>query len=162
MRDLTGAPSFEYEIGAELMDQEYENIVKALQSEYLVYATVKHKDENVDQLRSVGLVPFSAYEILSEKQVANNEGNELKLMKMRSPARLSSEDIKYQGVAASDQWSSELEPLNEMEFWMSFEEFCNYFESYAISETVKSVGVVPNELISIELPRNDQQILGNQ
>ena len=153
MRDLTGAPSFEYEIGAELMDQEYENIVKALQKEYLVYATVKQKDENVDQLRSVGLVPFSAYEILS--------WNELKLIKMRSPARLSSEDIKYQGVAASDQWSSELEPLNEMEFWMSFEEICNYFESYAISETVKSVGVVPNELISIELPRNDQQILGN-
>jgi hypothetical protein len=82
-------------------------------------------------------------------------------MKMRSPARLSSEDIKYQGVAASDQWSSELEPLNEMEFWMSFEEFCNYFESYAISETVKSEGVVPNELISIEIPRNDQQIQGN-
>ena len=47
MRDLTGAPSFEYEIGAELMDQEYE-IVKALQNEYLVYATVKQKDENVD------------------------------------------------------------------------------------------------------------------
>ena len=68
---------------------------------------------------------------------------------------------KYEGVASTVAcaWSGVLEPLNENEFWMTLEEFCQYFESYAISETIKTEGVVPNELTSIEVPRNSQEIV---
>lgn len=69
MRDLTGAPSFEYEIGEEsLPEKDYESMKEALQKDYLVYATVRdlsREDEYLEQLRFVGLEPLMTYEILS-------------------------------------------------------------------------------------------------
>lgn len=78
MRDLTGAPAFEYEITK--TPNIYDLILDADSQHYIITASCDYEDENsIAHLKQKGLAPEHSYSIIKAVKVKDKKGKEVQL-----------------------------------------------------------------------------------
>ena len=131
MRDLTGAPSKDYEI-AKFPDM-FERLVKADEKNYMIAAACINEEDGLEESKAneLGLVAAHAYSVLRAIEV-ELEGETHQLIQLRNPWGNTEWTGKWSD--SSDIWTPELkEQLNFTEeddgtFWMDFEDTKRYFD----------------------------------
>jgi hypothetical protein len=83
MRDLTGAPGYEYII-SETEDM-FEKIMEADQKNHCIAAGCGLEDSDKAALKELGLVTEHSYGIIAAAVVVGSDGQEAKICKLRNP-----------------------------------------------------------------------------
>ena len=141
MRDLTGAPSFFYDL--QKTDEDvFEQILAYDGMDYIMTAGALEA-ENMDELRDVGLVAAHAYGLIAAKKITDKDGDEARLLLLRNPWGKFEWTGKWNDN--SDCWTPELkEEVGFVEddddglFWICFEDMKEYFRSVSICKVKDS------------------------
>lgn len=136
MRDLTGAPAFEYGSTDEGI---WEKILDGEQRNFCMAAGISGQGADSEKFRELGLIDGHSYGLIAAAEVTDGDGNPVKLVKLRNPWG----KTEWQGDWSdnSSKWTPELkEQLNQTEeddgcFWMAFETMQNYFSRVQICKT---------------------------
>lgn len=133
MRDLTGAPGYEYTI-AETPDM-FDKLVNGESKNYAMAAGIS--DDN-GSLKDMGLIGEHSYGVLKAVLVQDADGNDVQLVQVRNPWG----KTEWQGDWSdnSDKWTDELKEqlswtdADDGAFWMDFNDFKQYFGRCQICE----------------------------
>ena len=134
MRDLTGAPGYEYVVSD--TEDIFELIMEADQRNHCIATGCGLKDSDKASLKELGLVTEHSYGIIQAAVVVGSDGNEAKICKLRNPWG----QFEWNGDwgDTSDLWTEELkEQLNVVEendgcFWMDIKDMKQYFSRVQI------------------------------
>lgn len=130
MRDLTGAPGFEFIIAEE--ENIFGIIENADNNNYVMATGCGKKDSDKAALKELGLVTEHSYGIIAAASVTGSDGAEAKICKLRNP--WGSFEWKGDWGDESEKWTDELkEQLNiktedDGTFWMDIEDMKKYFD----------------------------------
>ena len=136
MRDLTGAPSYDYECDEEGL---FERILKYDNRGYIMAASAGATEASADMLEELGLVAQHSYGLLAAKVITDQFGDEIKLVQMRNPWG----DFEWKGDWGdeSDCWTPELkkevgmtEDAGDGSFWMCWDDILHYFSRIQIAK----------------------------
>jgi len=84
MRDLTGAPAYEYFVDGE--PNMYDKILAADQKDYIITTGCNADNEaEVQHLKSKGLIGEHSYGIIAAKRIKDKNGNTVDLCQLRNP-----------------------------------------------------------------------------
>lgn len=83
LRDLTGAPSFEYIIEEEKDKGLWEKIINYDQANFIMCAGIDGGNEEKDT--ELGLVAGHAYGLIAAKTITDNNGKSVNIVKLRNP-----------------------------------------------------------------------------
>ena len=81
MRDLTGAPSQEFELSEEGL---YERLLEYHARDYLMTAGTD-EEKNAKKLKELGLIEDHSYGVINVKKVTDDLGQDYKLVQLRNP-----------------------------------------------------------------------------
>ena len=134
MRDLTGAPGYEYII-AETEDM-FEKIMEADQKNHCIATGCGQKDSDKAALKELGLVTEHSYGIIQAAEVVGSNGQKARICKLRNPWG----KFEWNGDwgDSSDLWTDDLkQEFNVVEeddgcFWMDIEDMKRYFDRVQI------------------------------
>lgn len=122
LRDLLGAPGFEYMTTDEDI---YQKIHDADRKEYIMAAGCSvDSQEEIDRLQEIGLVGGHAYGLIDAEMVVDRNEREIKLLKLRNP--WGQFEWKGDWGDKSDCWTPELKQQVNLEdaddgtFWICF------------------------------------------
>jgi hypothetical protein len=129
-RDLTGAPSFEFETKDE---DAWAKIADGDKKDFIMAAGIAQDDEEeAAKLKALGLVGQHSYGLIAVAEVTDKNKKNVKLVQLRNPWG----NFEWMGDwgDTSKCWTPELKKqLNHTEdasdgtFWMSFSDFSTYF-----------------------------------
>lgn len=122
MRDMTGAPSWKYDI----TDDKEAEILDWDKKGYMMCAAVIKKDLGLEEKQDTGIANQHAYGLVAAKKI-NFEGSSLTLVQLRNPWG----NYEWNGEWSdkSDLWTPELKKQcgwtdkDDGLFWMSFADF---------------------------------------
>ena len=134
-RDLTGAPSFEFQSSEE---GSFDKILDADIKKYAISCSINSQDpEEEKRFKELGLVCGHAYGIIAAARVNTPEG-EVELVQIRNP--WGHFEWKGDWGDKSEKWTDDLKAeLNFVDaddgcFWMSFEDMKKFFSRVQISK----------------------------
>ena len=106
MADLTGAPSFDYDIEEEGEDTLWERLVTSEQKNYLMAASAGATEASAEALEELGLVAQHSYGLLKACEVTDGFGDKVKLVMLRNPWG----DFEWTGDWSdnSDMWTDDI------------------------------------------------------
>ena len=128
MRDLTGAPS--YDFGTEEEDLETK-LLAFDKAGYIMAASAGASNASAEALESLGLVAMHSYGLLAVHKVEDKFGDEVVLLQLRNPwgsfewSGDWSDDSDCWSPAMKEQVGFTDEP--DGTFWMCFEDLKTYF-----------------------------------
>ena len=132
LRDLTGAPGFEYETSEE---DAWDKILDAEKKDFIMAAGVPAED--AEKLKAIGLVGGHSYGLIAARTVKNKDGDKVNIVNLRNP--WGSFEWKGDWGDTSDCWTPELkkevnlvEDADDGTFWMSFDDFKQHFSRVQI------------------------------
>ena len=138
LRDLTGAPSFEFKTSEE---DAWDKILDADINGYIIAAGVSQEDEEqAAMLKEIGLVGQHSYGLIKVDVVADADGQNVNIVKLRNP--WGSFEWSGDWSDKSDKWTDEakqqvnLEDVDDGTFWMAFDDFRKYFSRIQICQYV--------------------------
>jgi len=129
MRDLTGAPSYDFEIDQEGL---FEKLLHYDSKNFIMAASAGSTEASAATLEELGLVALHSYGILGCAVVRDQYGEEIRLVQLRNPWG----DFEWNGDWGdkSDLWTTELKRIvgfvddaSDGSFWMSWKDLCFYF-----------------------------------
>lgn len=130
MRDLTGAPAYEYFI--EKTPNIFDLMLEADSKDYIITSGCNADNEaEVQYLKSKGLVGEHSYGIIKAARVKDKNGNTVDLCQLRNP--WGAFEWKGRWSDKSDCWTPELKKQLGVEdkddglFWMDFEDLNDFF-----------------------------------
>lgn len=130
MRDLTGAPGYEYIIA------EHEDIFDIIkngdENDFVMATGCGKEDSDKAALKELGLVTEHSYGIISAATVTDSAGNECNICKLRNPWG----NFEWSGDWGdeSDKWTEEAKTQlnvtteNDGTFWMDIQDMKKYFD----------------------------------
>ena len=138
-RDLTGAPSFEFETKDE---DAWDRIKDGDQRDFIMAAGIAQDDEaEIAQLKALGLVGQHSYGLIAVAEVNDKNGKPTKLVQLRNPRG----NFEWQGDWGDNSkcWTPQLkkqlnvvDDANDGTFWMSFFDFSQYFSRIQICKYI--------------------------
>ena len=138
-RDLTGAPSFEFETKDE---DAWDRIKDGDQRDFIMAAGIAQDDEaEIAQLKALGLVGQHSYGLIAVAEVNDKNGKPTKLVQLRNPWG----NFEWQGDWGDNSkcWTPQLkkqlnvvDDANDGTFWMSFFDFSQYFSRIQICKYI--------------------------
>lgn len=138
-RDLTGAPSFEFETKDE---DAWDRIKDGDQRDFIMAAGIAQDDEaEIAQLKALGLVGQHSYGLIAVAEVNDKNGKQTKLVQLRNPWG----NFEWQGDWGDNSkcWTPQLkkqlnvvDDANDGTFWMSFFDFSQYFSRIQICKYI--------------------------
>nr|XP_002120374.1 calpain-A-like [Ciona intestinalis] len=132
MEDLTGGIAVTYDLGSKTPSNLFRIMTKALRNDSFVCGGIQGTTESVDS--TTGLVSAHAYSVLKVAKV-NYRGDTVKLVKLRNPwggknewkGDWSDDSFTWHYIPDDVKYSMGYENRDNGEWWMSFDDFTNYF-----------------------------------
>ena len=144
-RDLTGAPSFEFETKDE---DAWDRILDGDKKDFIMAAGIAQDDEEeAAKLKALGLVGQHSYGLIAVAEVTDQKGKQVKLVQLRNPWG----NFEWMGDwgDTSKCWTEKLKKqLNHTEdatdgtFWMSFTDFSTYFSRIQMCKYIDNCNFV--------------------
>ena len=131
LRDLTCAPT----VTCRFEEGTWEKILEGIQEDFIICASAGSNKSSQQILEGIGLIGSLSYAVIAAQEVSTSQGP-VRLVKLRNPWT----NAEWQGDWSdqSDKWTPALKKaLNFTEeadgtFWMSFEDFKDYFSTVTI------------------------------
>ena len=166
-RDLTGAPSYEFEsTDADAFDR----ILEGEKRDYAMAAGINPLDaEQAKKIHDMGLITEHSYGLIAAARVKNKEGNDVELVQLRNPWG----NFEWNGAWGdnSDCWTPELKKKLNVStnpddglFWMDFEDMKKFFGRCQIAKiqddyyfsNMKCQGNCTYNLVKLRVPETGE------